>query len=98
MVYVLMQVEVQDYTVWRTAFDDAIMIRRNAGEQTYRVFRDLSNSNDVTILCDFDTLDHARKFLDSEALKNSQKNNGVIGHVKVKYVQEALSMRRTEAD
>ncbi len=98
MVYVLVRHEVQDYGRWRAVFDDALMMRRNAGELTYRVFRNYANTNDVTILCDFDTVEHARKFLESDALKNAMRNAGVVGEPNVTYLQEALSIRRTSAD
>lgn len=98
MVYVFIRHEVQDYDRWRAAFDDALMMRRNAGEASYRAFRDVSKKNEVTILCDFDTYDHARRFLESEDLKTTMKNAGVMGEPIVRYMQEALSIRRTAAD
>ncbi|HWR17826.1 MAG TPA: hypothetical protein VN577_23555 [Terriglobales bacterium] len=98
MVHILVRHDVQDYTRWRATFDDALMMRRNAGELNYRIFRNFENANEVMVLCDFDSLEHARKYIASESLKAAMKTAGVTGTPVVNYLHEALSIRRTAAD
>lgn len=98
MVHIMFRHEVQDYNRWRAAFDDAIMLRRNAGEQSYRIFRNFENADEVTLLCDFDTFDHARKFMSSEELKKAMQAAGVKGETEVRFLHEALNVRLSSAD
>ena len=98
MVHVLVRHKVDDYNRWRAAFDDALMMRRNAGELSYRVFRNYEDANEVSVLCDFDSFDHARKFLTSEGLKKAMQAAGVVEAPQVQYLHEAVAIRRTAAD
>jgi heme-degrading monooxygenase HmoA len=98
MVHVLVRHKVADYSRWRAVFDDALMMRRNAGEQSYRVFRSYENANEVSLLCDFDTLEHARAFLTSDSLKEAMQAGGVVEPPSVQYLQEAVVIRRSAAD
>ncbi len=98
MVQVLVSHKVEDYSRWKSVFDDALMMRRNAGELNFRIFRNFENSNEVTLLCDFDSVDHAKRFIASEELKKAMMSAGVTSIPVVKMVYEALAMRRGEAD
>jgi len=98
MVHVLIRHKVEDYNRWRATFDDALMMRRNAGEQSYRVFRNYEDANEVTVLCDFDTLEHAKAFANSSGLKTAMQASGVIDAPAVQYLQEAVVIRRSAAD
>jgi heme-degrading monooxygenase HmoA len=98
MVHVMIRHEVQDYSRWRAAFDDALMVRRHAGEQAYHIFRNFEDANEVTVLCDFDTLERARNFITSDELKSAMKAAGVTGETEVRFLHEALNIRRSSAD
>ena len=98
MIHVLVRHKVEDYNRWRAAFDDALMMRRNAGELSYRVFRNFEDANEVSVLCDFDTFDRARKFLISEELKKAMQAAGVVAAPNIQYLHEAVAIRRTAAD
>ena len=98
MVHVLVRHKVQDYNRWRAAFDEALLMRRTAGEISSRVFRNHDNGNEVSLLCDFDSFDHARDYLDSEELEIAMRMAGVVDKPRVEYLYEAVTMRRTAAD
>ena len=98
MVHVLVRHKVEDYNNWRAVFDDALMMRRNAGELSFRVFRNYEDANEVSVLCDFDSFDQARKFLTSPELKKAMQAAGVAEAPHIEYLHETVSMRRTSAD
>ena len=89
---------VQDYNRWRAAFDDALVMRRSSGEQSYRIFRNFENANEVTVICDYDTLERAQKFIKSEELKKAMAAAGVTEPPKVSYLHEAVNIRLSSAD
>ena len=98
MVYVLVRHKVDDYNHWRTVFDEALLMRRNAGERSCRVFRNYEDANEVSVLCDFDSFEHARKFLTSAELTRAMEAAGVTESPHIEYLHEAVVVRRTSAD
>jgi hypothetical protein len=97
MVHVLIRHVVQDYNRWRAAFDDSLMMRRSSGEQSYRIFRNFQNANDVTVMCDYDTLERAQQFIQSTELKKALTVAGVT-KPEVSYLHEAVNIRLSSAD
>jgi len=98
MVNVLVRHVVKDYNRWREAFDDALMMRRSSGEQSCRIFRNFESANEVTVICDYDTLEHARRFVNSPELRKALDAAEISEPPQVSFLHEALTMRRTSAD
>ena len=60
--------EVRDYDLWRSAFDQDAGGRERSGARSYRIFRPLDNEHEVMLDIDFDTAADANQFL--EILRN----------------------------
>jgi len=77
MNYVLIIHEVNDYAAWKKVFDDAAVIRKNAGEQSYRVLSYEHDKNKIVHFSRWKSLAGARTFFESPALIEIRKKAGV---------------------
>jgi hypothetical protein len=98
MIQVLVHHEVADYQNWRAVFDAALDFRHIGGECACRVFRTAGNPNDLTLLFEWEDLDRARGYMNSEELRNKMKQAGVVGVPEIHYLAEMYSIHRSAAD
>lgn len=77
MQYVLIIHEVEDYPVWKAVFDQAVNIRKNAGEISYQVLRYDNDANNIVHFSEWSSLDNARRFFESSELVEIRKKAGV---------------------
>jgi len=98
MVHVLVRHKVSDYAKWKQAFDAFLNHRMAGGETGSRVFQSIEDPRDVTVLTDFESTEHARRFMSSSDLRSAMKNAGVEGEPEVHFLQDAVTVRRTSAD
>ena len=75
--YVLIIHEVEDYAEWKAVFDEAAQIRKDAGEQSYKVLRYETKPNKVVHFSKWSSLDSARAFFESSELIELRKKAGV---------------------
>lgn len=68
---------VKDYTAWKKVYDS--FDRRGRGVRDDAVFQSAEDPNDVTVWHDFDDLGSARSFAESEDLRKTMKEAGVVG-------------------
>ena len=98
MVHVIVRHKVADFNKWKQAFDTHLNRRMAAGETGFRVFHAVEDPRDVTLLLDWEGLESARRFMNSEDLHQAMQQAGVVGSPDVNYVLDALNIRRTAAD
>lgn len=77
MPYVLITHEVADYSVWKTIFEKAANIRKNAGEISYQLLHVDNDANNIVHFSEWDSLDNARRFFESPELVEIRKQAGV---------------------
>ena len=75
--YVLIIHEVESYPAWKTLFEQAAGIRKQAGEISYQLFRYDTDANQIIHLSIWDSLDNARAFFESDKLIEIRKAAGV---------------------
>jgi len=98
MIHVLLRHKVADFNRWKESFDSHLNTRMHAGELGFRLFQSVDDPRDVTILLDWDSVEHARQFMGSEDLRSRMQQAGVVGTPEVHYVEDARAVRRTSAD
>jgi len=98
MIHVIIRHKVADYGQWKQVFDSHLNSRMAGGETGSRVFHSVDDPRDVTVFSDWDSVEHARRFLGSADLKAAMKKAGVVGDPEINYVQDAATVRRTSAD
>lgn len=81
---------VQDFDVWKAAFDGHAAARRSHGATGHRVLRD---GQDVLVLIDFDTQDQAGAFTVDPSLKAAMANAGVTSAPDITIREETEGLR-----
>ena len=77
MPHVLIIHEVADYPAWKTIFDHAAGIRKEAGERSYQVLRCHSDPNKIVHFSAWTAIAEARKFFESPRLVQIRAAAGV---------------------
>lgn len=77
MQYVLIIHEVEDYAAWKTIFDNAASIRKEAGEIRYHLLKFENDARNIVHFSQWDSLQNAREFFESERLMEIRKQAGV---------------------
>lgn len=98
MVHVLVRHKVADFNRWKESFDSHLNDRMHAGELGFRLFQSVDDPREVTLLLDWDSVEHARKFIGSDELRSRMQQAGVLSTPDVQYVEDVRSVRRTSAD
>ena len=77
MEYVLIIHEVEDYMAWKKVFDDAAIIRKNAGEKSYQVLKYEKEPNKIVHFSKWSSIANAKSFFESPELVKIRKEAGV---------------------
>ena len=77
MQYVLIIHEVEDYAAWKTVFDNAAQIRKDAGELSYQLLKFETDANNLVHFSRWSSLQDAKGFFESERLVEIRKQAGV---------------------
>lgn len=79
MIRMFVRHPVKDYSKWRNAYDDFDSERTGMGVRGDAVHQAVDNPNDVTVWHDFESIEAARSFVDSDRLKEVMQEAGVAG-------------------
>lgn len=77
MHHVLIIHEVADYPAWKTIFDAATGIRKEAGERNYQVLKYESDPNKIVHFSAWTSIADAKAFFESDRLIEIRKQAGV---------------------
>lgn len=86
--YVLAKHKVQDYPKWKAAFDSFAEKRKSSGELTYTIYHSDNDSNDLTMIFEWDSAENAKKFMTSQELKDAMQQGGVIEEPQIQFLTE----------
>ncbi|WP_338729592.1 antibiotic biosynthesis monooxygenase [Haladaptatus sp. DJG-WS-42] len=86
MTHMLVHHRVKDYDAWKKEFDQHAELRKQSGERSHELFCSDDDTNEVTILMEFDTDDHARTFAESDDLRQVMERAGVVGKPDISYL------------
>ena len=87
MPYILVQHSVEDYNKWKPVFDEQ-EARQAAGSKGGIVFRNADDLNQITVLLEWDNLDNARAYADSDDLRESMQHAGLTEQPNVRFLEE----------
>jgi len=73
----LIRHHVADYAAWKAVFDEHALTRRANGSQGGRLFHNASDPHEVLLLLEWDDLERARLFADSDDLRVAMARAGV---------------------
>lgn len=89
MPYLLIRHKVEDYAKWKQAFDTHGATRKANGSKGGQLFRNANNPNETVILFEWDDLEKARKFSQSDDLRQTMQQAGVTDQPDVYFLEEA---------
>ena len=78
MPYSLVRLKIADYAKFKPVFDQVSAIRKAHGSKGGTLFREADSSDEVTVLLEWDNLENARKFYQSEDVKKALQKSGNI--------------------
>jgi heme-degrading monooxygenase HmoA len=88
MAFVLVRHKVEDYDKWRAVFYQHGSIRGASGSRGARIFRNARDPNELVILLEWDNLERARQFFQSEDWRQRMQRAGVAGQPDVEFLEE----------
>lgn len=92
MTYIIVRHKVKDYRKWKQAVQNHKEMRRAGGEKSFLVFRSVGAPNDLTVLCEWESLAKARRFIQSKELREAMKTAGVIGKPQIHLFNQSESL------
>ena len=78
MAHVLIIHEVADFAAWKTVFDDAAGIRKQAGEVSFQVLRYENEPRRIVHFSEWTSTGDARRFFESPELVRIREVAGVV--------------------
>ncbi len=84
----LIRHKVADYAAWKPGFDEHDATRRAYGCRGGRLFRNAADLNETLILLDWDDLDRARLFAQSDDLREALTRAGVADEADLWFLEE----------
>jgi hypothetical protein len=88
MPVLLVRHKVRDYATWKVDFDAQGETRRANGSRGGRLFRNAANPNETFILFEWDGLDRARLFAQSDDLREAMARAGVADLPNLWFLEE----------
>jgi heme-degrading monooxygenase HmoA len=85
----LIRHKVIDYETWLPGFDEQEAIRRAHGCQHGRLFRNVSDPNEILMLLEWDDLERARLFAQSDDLREELRQADVVDNPDVWFLGAA---------
>ena len=79
MTTLFVKVTVADYKAWRKVYDEFQPTGTRHGIKAAAVYQTVDTPNEVTVTNEFDSVEAARTFTQSEELKSGMQRSGVIG-------------------
>jgi heme-degrading monooxygenase HmoA len=79
MPYLLIRAAVEDYAKWKPVFDEGSAARKASGSKGGHLFRNADNPNEIVILFEWDDLEKARHFTQSDYLRQAMQRAGITG-------------------
>jgi heme-degrading monooxygenase HmoA len=88
MPYMLVRHKVTDYVKWKLAFDAHSVTRQVNGSRGGQLFRNASDSNELVVLLEWDNLEKARQFAQSEDLREVMQRAGVVDQPDIYFLKD----------
>ncbi|MBI2855818.1 MAG: antibiotic biosynthesis monooxygenase [Chloroflexi bacterium] len=88
MAHMLVRHKVESYTQWRPVFNEHESARKAAGCLRAQVFRSGNDPFEIFILMEWDELEKARQFAESQDLRETMERAGVADQPDIYFMHE----------
>ena len=86
--YMLVRHKVEDFNKWMPVYNDHAAFRRDNGSNGAQLFRNADNPNEVLILFEWESIDKAKAFAQSENLRQKMQEAGVLEKPDIYFLNE----------
>jgi heme-degrading monooxygenase HmoA len=86
MSYVLLRHNIVDYARWRTVFESLAVEREASGSLGVRIFQSNDTPNEITLLFSWTSAEAARRWFESDILREAMERAGVQGKPEIVYL------------
>jgi uncharacterized protein (DUF1330 family) len=94
MPYILLRQKVTDYEQWKAAFDAHSVARRVHGSRGGQLFHNASEPKELVVLLEWDVLEKARQFAQSEEWREILNRAGVVDHPAISFLKDGEPVSR----
>lgn len=94
MAYILVRHKVADFATWKPVFDGHAATREAQGSKGGRLLRNADDPNELVILFEWDDLEQARQFAQSDDLRQTMQRAGVADRPDVYFLEEVEQVGR----
>ncbi len=88
MIYMMIIKSVKDFDKWKSIFDEHEDMRKKMGSRGASVLRNKNVPDQVVVLIEWEDMESAKKFIETEDLILAMEKAGVIGLPAVYYLEE----------
>ncbi len=89
MPHLLVRLQVQDFAKWKGVFDEHASMRGASGSKGGHVFQNADDPNVVFVVLEWDDLNRARQFMQSDDLRQAMERSGVTEQPGIYFLEEA---------
>ncbi len=88
MTYVLVIHNVEDFDKWKPIYDEDGAMRKKEGSKGAFAFRNANDPKQLVVMTNWEDIESAKNFAESEDLRNTMQKAGVTGKPEVYYLEE----------
>ena len=88
MAYILVRHKVENYAKWKPLFDEHMSTRKASGSKSGMLLRNAHDPNELVVLFEWDTLEHAQQFAQSEDLRQVMQRAGVVDQPDIYFLEK----------
>jgi heme-degrading monooxygenase HmoA len=88
MTYALIIHKVQDYATWKQIYDEDGPNRKVKGSKGATVLRNTNDHNHLVVITEWENIDKAKNFVESDDLRITMQKARVVGRPAVFYLEE----------
>ncbi len=88
MPYMMFHGKVDDYTKWRSVFDGNVTMRKGFGSKGGYILQSTDDPNELVVFLEWDTVEQARTFAQSDALREAMRKSGLVGAPTIVFLNE----------
>ncbi len=88
MAIVTVRHSVNDYPKWKTVYDEGKSMVKSMGGKRQTLYKNAEKPNELIIVTEVDSIENAKKLVQSEELRNAMQKGGVVGSPVITFLDE----------
>lgn len=93
MAHILVHHKVNDFNSWKPFFEEHSSYRTDSGSLGGKIFRNSNDPNEIFVLLEWDSIENAMRFAQSDNTREKMKNAGVVGIPSIYFLEELANTK-----